>query len=183
MNQDQWIVFWAAFGGGAAAGLFTLVAILLSDYLQRRRERPLLKVKLSAGWFVGPGKYLTTVVKNDHPYLFFEAHNVYRAPVTVDSFGLLYRDKHSGKLQVKPRLGYAFPYRIEGGQSLIQWTERAELFRTLKRDGCSPSDLKWVWFKASTGQVYKDRISKDIMVSLSAAFNKADQGAEDTQAG
>ena len=40
-------VFWAAFGGGAAAGIFTLLAVVLTQWIRWYLDRPLIKVNVS----------------------------------------------------------------------------------------------------------------------------------------
>lgn len=48
-------VFWAAFGGGAAAGVFTLLAVLLGEYIRWQLAQPKLEVSVSLGFFVHGG--------------------------------------------------------------------------------------------------------------------------------
>jgi hypothetical protein len=43
-------VFWAAFGGGAAAGIFSLIALLFAEWFRVYLDRPLVKVK--ASWVI-----------------------------------------------------------------------------------------------------------------------------------
>ena len=43
-------VFWAAFGGGAAAGIFTLVAVIVAEWIRWFMDRPLVKVNVGFGY-------------------------------------------------------------------------------------------------------------------------------------
>ena len=55
MDSQAWLVFWGAFGGAAAAGIFTLIAVLGAEWFKWYIDRPLLKVKTMAGSIIGPG--------------------------------------------------------------------------------------------------------------------------------
>ena len=77
-------VFWAAFGGGAAAGIFTFVAVIGAEWFRWYLDRPLLNVAVNLG-----RTYFGNL--EDQPQqIFLEATNPHSRTVTVSSFGLIY---------------------------------------------------------------------------------------------
>ena len=43
-------VFWAAFGGGAAAGAVGVIGVLIVEYFRAKRDAPRLDVTVSLGY-------------------------------------------------------------------------------------------------------------------------------------
>jgi hypothetical protein len=153
-------VFWAAFGGAAAAGFTTLVAILVAEWYRWFLDRPLVKVEMSLG-------FLITADSVDRTrQVFFEARNPHTKSVTLSTFGLSYRNDKWGTLQVTPQAGYQFPYQLDGGKSVQQWTTVQSLLETLHKGGKAASDLRWVWFRASSGKLYRSKIKKWVINDL-----------------
>jgi len=155
-------VFWAAFGGAAAAGLVTLIALLTVEWFRRFLDRPLVNVKLWPGFIAG----------DKIRYLFYEAVNPHSKPVTLSSFGLLFKLKEWGKIGVIPQVGYQFPYQLDGGKSLSQWSDMQDLLATLKKQERTPRDLKWVYFQASSGKLYRSKIKKWVIEELEKELQK-----------
>lgn len=155
-------VFWAAFGGGAAAGLLTLIAVGFAEWLRWFIDRPLAKVKLSLGFITGD----TT------RQVFYEAANPHSKSVTLSTFGILFKRKQMGTLFTTPQLGYQFPYQLDGGKSIQQWASVQNLLETLKKGNNTPGDLKWVYFNASSGKTYRGKIEKWVIAELEKAFDK-----------
>lgn len=160
-------VFWAAFAGAAAAGLITLIALLTAEWFRWFLDRPLLKVEMSLGHLIAYGNTDSKVRQ-----VFLEASNPHSKPVTISTFGLRYKRYKWGTLYVNPQMGFQFPYQLDGGKSLSQWTPLEELLKTLKKSGRTPIDLKWVWFKASSGKLYQGKIKKWIIEDLEKEFEK-----------
>jgi len=156
-------VFWAAFGGGAAAGTFTLFALGFSEWLRWFLDRPLVKAKLSLGFLTGD----TT------RQVFYEAANLHSKPVTLSTFGLAFRRKQWGKLFTTPQYGYQFPYQLDGGKSISQWASVQNLLETLQGDNRTPRDLKWVYFNASSGKTYRSKIEKWVIQELEKEYKKS----------
>jgi len=169
-------VFWAAFAGAAAAGLITLVAVLIAEWFRWFLDRPLVKVKMSLGFLFG-GTYLTTpdASKGSNRQVFFEASNPHTKPVTLSGFGLYYKRPKWGFLQVMPQMGYQFPYQLDGGKSLSQWSDMQDLLKTLKKGGRTPRDLKWAWFRASSGKLCRGKIKKWVIEELEKEFQKMNE--------
>ena len=142
-------VFWAAFGGGAAAGVFTLLAILGAEWFRWYLDRPLLKVRVSLGF------RLDSIHPDSTPLIFLEAVNPHSKPVVISTFGLSYRSEEWGTIQVNPSPGFTFPYVLDGGHSITQYTTRVDLPDLLRKAGRVPSDLKGAWFKSQTGKVFE----------------------------
>jgi len=155
-------VFWAAFAGAAAAGLITLIAVLTAEWFRWFLDRPLVNVKLWPGFITG----------DKTRYIFYEAANPHSKPVTLSSFGLLFKLKEWGKIQTMPQIGYHFPYQLDGGKSLSQWSDMQDLFQTLKKQERTPRDLKWVYFQASSGKLYRSKIENWVIEELEKEFQK-----------
>lgn len=159
-------VFWAAFGG-AAAGIITLIALLTAEWFRWFLDRPLVKVEISLGFIHTAGE-----VSNERQ-VFYEARNTHTKPVVLSTFGLSYKKKEMGKLQVNPQMGYQFPYKLEGQDSISQWARVDELLGTLFSAKRTPKDLKWVWFRASSGKLYRSRIKNWVIKELVQEFQQA----------
>lgn len=155
MNGSS-IVFWAAFGGGAAAGAFTLLAVLIAEWLRWFLDRPLVRVSVSIG----------CLVNDETLHLFVEARNPHSKPVILNTFGLSFKRKEWGTMYVNPQRGYRFPYTLEGGHSLSQWTPVADFGTTLEKGERQISDLKWVWFRSSAGKEFRAKIPNGIIKAL-----------------
>jgi hypothetical protein len=165
MNGSS-IVFWAAFGGAAAAGIVTLFAMLAAEWYRWYLDRPLVRVSASLGFYVGADP-------PDHTlYLFLEAKNPHTKPVTLSAFGLSFKRKEWGSEWVPPRRCYPFPYKLDGGESLTQWTPVQGLLASLEKQGRAPSDLKWVWFKSSSGKLFRNKIEGKVIQSLEEKLSK-----------
>jgi hypothetical protein len=93
-NRRMSDVFWAAFGGGAAAGILVLIAECFRWYL----DRPLVNVKISTGFIISQAN-----VGNPPKQIFLEAINPHSKPVTLTSFGLAYRNPKLGTLNISPQ--------------------------------------------------------------------------------
>jgi len=161
MNGSS-IVFWAAFGGAAAAGLITLFAVLAAEWFRWFLDRPLIKVSASFSLIVG----------DDTLYLSLEAKNPHTKPVTLAAFGLSFKRKEWGKVVVPPTSGYSWPYKLDGGESLTQWIPVQGLLTPLEKEGRAPSDLKWIWFRSSSGKLFRSKIQRKVIQSLEEKLSK-----------
>ena len=157
-------VFWAAFGGGAVAGIVTLLALAFVEWLRWFIDRPLVKPRL---WFV---QKLHISTKDDTRYLGFEAVNPHTKTVTLSTFGLLYKEVKKGRLQVLPMEAGVFPYRLPGGESISQSIPQDNLFSTLRKTNNRPKDLKWVYFSASSGKIFRSKIASITLKELERRF-------------
>lgn len=160
-------VFWAAFGGAVAAGLITLIAVLIAEWFRWFLDRPLVKVEVDLGFIVGD----TT------RQVFYGASNPHSKPVTLSAFGLFFKHKEWGKLQVNPQMGYQFPYQLDGGKSLSQWSSMKQTLEALKKEKRTPRDLKWAWFRTSSGNLYRGKIKKRIIEELEKEFQKMNESS------
>lgn len=162
-------VFWAAFGGAAAAGLVTLIALLTAEWFRWFIDRPLVIVKMRLGLIITSDGSVDKTRQ-----IFLEASNPHTKPVTLSTFGLSYKYRKWGTLYVNPQIGYTFPFQLDGGKSLSQRTLLQELLKTLKKAEKTPRDLKWVWFRASSGKLYRSKIERGIIEELEEEFSKID---------
>ncbi|MBN1862969.1 MAG: hypothetical protein JW790_04935 [Dehalococcoidales bacterium] len=157
-------VFWPALGGGIGGG----IAILIVEIFRWYVNRPLIRCKASLG-FIHSG------IEDNTRYLFLEATNPHSQPVTISTFGLLYKKKELGKLHVTPQVGYSFPYQLDNGKSIIQWSDMQLLLKTLREGMRVPQDLKWVYFQASSGKLYRNKIPKWVIKELEREFYKLNE--------
>ena len=178
MNNDQWLVFWAAFGGAVAAGFFTLLAVLFAEWLRWFVDRPLLKVGGRVGRITGEG-WAHAGGSASPEVLFFEASNPHSKPVTVSTFGLDYRKGVQTTIHVPQQLPGEYPYQIEGGKALTEWTALDSVFANLRKQGARPSDIKHVWFRSSSGKTYRGKVLAAELVRLDEMF--AAGGGEPTE--
>lgn len=108
-------VFWAAFGGGAAAGIITLSAVIIAEWFRWFLDRPLVKVEMSLGFIHTAGEIGT------ERQVFLIARNPHTKPVVLSTFGFSYKQTKWGYLKLNPQAGYQFPYRLDGQDSISQW--------------------------------------------------------------
>ena len=153
-------VFWAAFGGGAAAGIFSVIAVVLGEYLRWRSVQPKLVVSVTLGRLAGArdidGQLYPVQVDDSCETTLFGAQNPRLSSATVMSFGLRARHGEKPVIQVTPQ--FKFPYEIEGGKSLTQWFDTKVLLKSLAETGNKPSDIKYAWFSYSR----RKRISREV---------------------
>jgi len=170
-------VFWAAFGGGAAAGIFTLLALLMTEWLRWYIDRPLVRPEMSLGFRVVEG-----LKPDDTFYAFLEASNPHTKAVTLNKFGFRYKGKEfKNSLIVTPQVGYQFPYTLAGGKSFSQWTPVKNLLHVLREDGHSPSDLGYVFFGSATGKIFLGKIERQTIEALEKACKDEFGGAKENE--
>jgi len=164
-------IFWAAFGGGAAAG----AVIGIISLIRWLTNRPLLKVEVTLGKIVGSFPYLYSEKGSPEQasYIFLTARNPHLVPVTVSGFGFDYKRPKGEKITILPQADYKFPYEVAGGKELTQMTAIEECLNTLRRNGKRPADLKWVWFRASSGKVFRGKIDPKVIIALEKVFQTA----------
>jgi hypothetical protein len=156
-------VFWPALGGGIGGG----IAILIVEIFRWYVNKPTVRCKLF------PGFRLDNQSKTIQKYLSFEAINPHLTPVTLSSFGLLFKRKEWGKCDVDPKV--PFPYQLDGGKSLSQKVVPESLFEALRKNGRTPKDLRWVYFRASSGKLYRNKIPKWVIKELEKEFYKLNE--------
>lgn len=160
--------FWAAFGGGAAAGVFTLSAVLLSEYIRHRRDRERVAVDATAGIIDQPGEGASD------PMLFLAASNPHTRPTILEAFGYRYRKKKWGYVQINPQLGFELPRKLEPGDSYSQWTPIAGIAKSLREQGRTPRDIKDIWFRLRTGRTFGGKIPKYAFRQINEEYLKSE---------
>jgi len=157
MEIDQG-VFFAAFGGGAAAG----VVILGLELIRRYWERPLVKVTVGVGLSVAEDRDAKDAE------LVLEASNVHGQPVTLVSCGLVLRTGHRVLL---PRSQVAdLPMELGLQRPIVKTVPVEQLLSRLEVWGCVPDDVQYAYFTSSTGRVFRTRLGKDIIAALSRGW-------------
>jgi hypothetical protein len=120
--------------------LGVIVAVL--NYLGDKRR---LKLSASHGILTGMGDDSTKVI--------FSAANTGKRPVTISGVGLSFVEKNDLVLVRTPNL--KLPSTLKEGQSCSTWMDHAELEHLLKREKKTVKDIKYVWFRDSTGKRYR----------------------------
>jgi hypothetical protein len=159
MQIDQG-VFFAAFGGGAAAG----VVILGIELIRRYWERPLVKVTVGVGLSVAEDRDAKDAE------LVLEASNVHGQPVTLVSCGLVLSTGHRVLL---PRSQVAdLPMELGLQRPVVKTVSVEQLLSRLEVWGCVPEDVQYAYFTSSTGHVFRTRLGKDIIAALSRGWER-----------
>ena len=90
--------------------------------------------------------------------------------MTVAQFGIRLRCAKSSDMQVIPNL--PFPYEIDSGKSLIEWTDAKEMLKRIADAGKKPSDIKCVWFQSATRREYTGKLDKKVIERLGSLQEK-----------
>ena len=155
-------VFWAAFGGGAAAGIFTLLAVSFAEWLRWYMDRPLLIVRCVSGYVVGGAN------SDDSRKLWFRVRNPHSKTVVVSNIGLQFKGRRSESIMFLVVPTIQLPSPIEGGTEMNQYVDMALISAHLKDRGSAPSKLKWVWVSAESGATYRAKLPTDVKNEISA---------------
>ena len=157
-------VFWAAFGGGAAAGVVGLAAVLVVEYIRSRREAPHLNVSVTLGYEIGGVPDRSNV-----RLAFIQASNPRSIPITINSFGW---DYGKGRMLLWGfNTSYAtLPYSLQPGASTDARIEVDLVIDGLRKNGLLPSDLKGAVVRTAIGRDFKGRIHKKTIKTLKEAY-------------
>ena len=156
-------VFWAAFGGAAAAGLITLIALLTAEWFRWFLDRPLVRVKVL--WAYHLGTPSTDIEKE----IAIEAINPHSKPVTLSGYGFTLKDTKAEALVVTEHRPHPLPFELRGGKSFTEHIAIEDIVASLNRAGRNPTDLERAWFTASSGKVfYSSKLRKDFIQALEA---------------
>jgi len=163
-------VFWAAFGGGAAAGIFTFGAMMSIELYRWFIDRPLLRVSVSLGYIYNlPG------ISSETQYVFIKAANPHSKPVTLSTFGLSFRNRQNRWVIIYPQF-FSSPYQLDGSKSVSAQVPTQWLLNNLIKDGLSPSKIKCAYFQSATGNVYQGKLHPETIKSLEKAYENLGSG-------
>lgn len=185
MDPQASLVFWGAFGGGAAAGLFTLLAVGVAEWLRWFVNRPLLKVRAVVGDVESTTGHMASsgALGVGSRKIFLIAANPHTVPLNVSTFGLSYRSKKWGTMVVRPLVGYDFPHQILSGTNLIQWVDVPRVLQELRSRNRNPKDLKYAWFTSSTHKIFRGRLTKETIRLIQTEYDKSDEQWEQNTEG
>lgn len=159
-------VFWAAFGGGAAAGVFILLAVVIAEWLRWFFDRPLVKVEMSLGLILGDA--------TQTQYVYFEALNPHSKPVILAGIGLSFKGtKWPAVAILPPQLSALFPYQLDGGMTFNQRLTVQELIDALKNGDRVPGDITRVWFRSQAGKFFSRRIQTRVIKQIEQKYYEA----------
>ncbi len=161
-------IFWAAFGGGAAGSVVTLVAVLASEYLKGRLSEPKLVVSISLGYMQG-GEVWT--LKDSRPEdIYFDIKNTRTRPVTVINYGFMYESGDRPKAIIRPPQWIQLPHEITAGKSLMAWINTEVYLQSLIEDSRTPKDIKYAYVVTSDGREFRGKLAKDTIGTLTTSL-------------
>ncbi|GAI18913.1 unnamed protein product [marine sediment metagenome] len=108
------------------------------------RDRAKIKVRVSHGFLVyGPSL-------SEDLYIFIEAINKGRRPVTLTSVGFKLKNGHDIVFTKSREL----PTELTEGKSYQEWISKEEIKKDCQK---LKTSIKYAWFKDATGRIYKER--------------------------
>lgn len=159
-------VFWAAFGGGAAAGIVTLLSVLLIEFTRWRLSQPKLRVSFTLGAVLEPGG-------SPKRAMFFSAYNGRSTPVTITSIGLSASPKSKGHQIVGIRRDMELPKELTAGGQFDTWVELDDLIPQFARLGTTVGDMKHAYVTAHGAKIFSTKISKSFKKEMEAEATRS----------
>ena len=165
MMFESMDVFWAAFGGGAAGSLVTLVAVLASEWLKWRLSEPKVAVSIALGHIRGGIVYRL----NDSPpeKVLFSIENVRTRPVTIIGFGVIYKRRNRNRAVFFPEGPVDLPQEITAGKSLNLWINTETYLESLIEDSLSVEDIKYAYVDTADSREFRTKIKRETANKLS----------------
>ena len=158
-------IFWAAFGGGAAAGVFSLLALLFVEWLRRFLDRPMVKCEFTLGLQLFKNRKSVITV-------FYNARNPHSKSVTLSGCDLCFKCKEWGTLAAPVE---SFPYQLDVGKSYVVRIPMQELLTNLKRSGRVPSDLRKIRFHTQAHGLFHSIIAEGYIRQLEKKFEEMNE--------
>jgi len=129
---------------GAIVATISVIASIILGTITLLRDRASIKVKISHGFLVyGPNL-------GEDLYIFIEASNKGRRPVTLTSVGFELKNGHNIVFTKSREL----PKELTEGKSYQEWVSKKEIGRDCQK---LKTSIRYAWFKDATGKVYKKR--------------------------
>ena len=148
-------VFWAAFGGGAAAGVVALLGMVVVEVWRDRRDKPRLELDGRLGDVTPRG----TFEPNVSTYFTVNAGNVGRRLVRIMGYGYQYKGTDKVIHCIPPRFAQdTVPCDLEPGHSFMGWILLDEMAKSLSREGCTAVDIRRVWVRDAVGRYYYGKV-------------------------
>ncbi|UZE93095.1 MAG: hypothetical protein IB617_02960 [Candidatus Nealsonbacteria bacterium] len=129
---------------GAVVATISLISSIILGAITLLRDRASIKVKISHGFLI----YGNQVDKN--LYIFLEAVNKGRRPVTLKSAGFNLKNGHN-IVFAKPK---ELPIELTEGKSCQEWFSKKKIKQDCQK---MKTTIKYAWFKDATGRVYKKK--------------------------
>ena len=159
-------VFWAAFGGGAAAGIVGIVGIIVVEWMRVTREGAKLQVGATFVLMSGGG------VDDYQLYFAIKVSNPRMIPITVDSYSLS-RGKHGTLVMPLEYADPQLPQELAPGSSAGMRAPVDTLVRALVKDDLLVSDIKGVQVTTASGGVFTAKIHKGMRKKLEELLDEA----------
>jgi len=129
---------------GAIVATISVVASIVLGMITLLRDRASIKIEISHGFLLyGPSP-------SENLYIFIEASNKGRRPVTLTSVGFKLKNGHNIVFTKSREL----PKELTEGKSYQELVIKKEIERDCQK---LKTSIKYAWFKDATGKVYKGR--------------------------
>lgn len=129
---------------GAIVATISVIASIILGMITLLRDRASIKIKISHGFLV----YSPSL--SEDLYIFIEAINKGRRPVTLTSLGFKLKNGNNIVFTKSREL----PKELTEGKSYQEWISKKEIERDCQK---LKTSIKYAWFKDATGKVYKGR--------------------------
>lgn len=160
-------VFWAAFGGGAAAGVVTLLSVLLIEVLRWRLSAPKLRVWASFTFRVDPTDEWTQP-------LAIQMSNVRSRPVTISGYGIHYKSSLLSSRSVH-LIDTDFPMKLLEGESHTIYVDPSRLRHAPAPHTSSSSGsmrIRSVFVFTSDGREFRSKLKGLSMSALAESMSE-----------
>jgi len=129
---------------GAIVATISVIASAILGTITLLRDRASIKIKISHGFLVhGPNL-------SDDLYIFIEASNKGRRPVTLTSVGFKLKNGNN-IVFTEPR---ELPKELTEGKSYQEWVNKKAIEEDCQK---LKTTIRYAWFKDATGKVYKKK--------------------------
>lgn len=187
MSENQVSVFWAAFGGSLAAGVFTLLAVVLSDFLRSKNNRPQVRLRPILAFYAPTPEIGRALVEwpvdakglEDNVGVGIEVMNKGTTAVTVAACFLSTRKTRDGPhVTIPTNKENRLPFKVDVGGYHVHWAPLSHLA------GLAPGDyfarLRWAGVQLGNGDLSMTRLPKPIRAAVVRA-SEDHRDAEDAE--
>lgn len=159
-------IFWAAFGGGLAGSIGTLVGVLAVEFIRWQLSQPKLKLEVYLG--VIEGGYVRRLQSEEPKHIIFTISNTRDRPMTVNQIGFVLKE-NAGRDVITPAIPIFLPHEITAGKALTAWIDITSYLQDSREGAYSPKNIKFAYAKTSDAREFRSKFAKDLVETLTAA--------------
>ena len=165
-------VFWAAFGGGAAAGVVTLVSVTAIELIRWRLVEPKLRVRANWTFRLSASSEVTQ-------WLAIQVSNIRSRPLTVSGYGFNYKNGFLSTNSVH-FLDSDLPVHLLAGESHTLYIRPSRLKDGPLTDSSGSSLIRTAFVSTSDGREFRSKLKGLTIDTLAMSFSEyAPPGASD----